>query len=416
MYVLGILLGVMVIAFLSDFFGLSMANGPLWFGLAVPEGPIVATIVEKSETFVTELLMPMAYVYAGSFIDIFGMSGHWTILRPMFIMGVVGYTTKLLSVLLGSRFMNLPLRDGLTLGLILSLRGQVEVFLYMHWMDRKMITPPFYSMLVLMTMVVTGTATPLISVLYDPTRPYRVNNRRNVQHTAPNAELNIVTCIYDEDDVPGVIKLIEVSNPTVNSPFSVHAIHLVDLVDRAVPVFIDHQVDQEEQTDQSYPIHNALKLFQDSRSSGGNIKINSYTSISPKRSMYQDVCEVALSMKASMIILPFHCTGEGVEVESEAVGESVASSALSHAPCSVAIFVDKGFAASHNIDFPNRRSMHHFAFLFLGGADSREALVCADRMAAKPEVSLTVIRFLSHDGQGDNEMEKKLDDGLVTWF
>lgn len=287
------------------------------------------------------------------------------------------------------------------------------------WM--QVITPPFYAMLVLMTLVVTGISSPLISVLYDPTRPYRVNNRRNVQHTAANAELSMVACINDEDDIPGLIKLIEVSNPTVNSPFSVHAIHLVDLVARAVPVFIDHQVDQEQQSDQAAnqnPIHNALKLFQESSTSGGNIKINSYTTISPKRSMYQDVCELALMMKASLIILPFHVSSEGGEVESEATqaSESVAASVLSHAPCSVAILVDRGFAHSHTINFPTRRSKHHFAFLFLGGADSREALVCADRMAAKPDVSLTVIRFLSHDGEGDNEMEKKLDDGLVTWF
>jgi len=32
----------------------------------------------------------------------------------------------------------------------------------------------------------------------------------------------------------------------------------------------------------------------------------------------------------------------------------------------------------------------------LGGADSREALAYADRLAANPEGSLTVIRFLSY--------------------
>ncbi|KAL6967765.1 Cation/H(+) antiporter 24 [Sarracenia purpurea var. burkii] len=61
-------------------------------------------------------------------------------------------------------------------------------------------------------------------------------------------------------------------------------------------------------------------------------------------------------------------------------------------------------------------SSHHFAVLFFGGADAREALAYADRMAGNSEVSLTVTRFLSHNGEGDDEMEKKLDDRLVTWF
>ena len=27
-----------------------------------------------------------------------------------------------------------------------------------------------------------------------------------------------------------------------------------------------------------------------------------------------------------------------------------------------------------------------------------------------------VVRFLSYNGEGDSEMGKKLDDGVVTWF
>ena len=56
------------------------------------------------------------------------------------------------------------------------------------------------------------------------------------------------------------------------------------------------------------------------------------------------------------------------------------------------------------------------AVLFLGGGDAREALVYADRMVANQDVSLTVIRFLSRNFKGYNEIEKKLDDGIVTWF
>lgn len=140
-YVTAILLGVMVIGFVCDFCGLSIANGPLWFGLAVPDGPpLGATIVEKAETFVSELLMPFSFAYIGLITDISAMSGQWTILQPLFILALVGYITKLLSVLLSSRILNMPLRDGLALSLILSLRGQVEILLYLHWMDVKVLS------------------------------------------------------------------------------------------------------------------------------------------------------------------------------------------------------------------------------------------------------------------------------------
>ncbi|XP_076909656.1 cation/H(+) antiporter 24-like [Bidens hawaiensis] len=91
---------------------------------------------------------------------------------------------------------------------------------------------------------------------------------------------------------------------------------------------------------------------------------------------------------------------------------------LDHLPCSVAVLVDKGEfrPPANNVRMSVAGMRHHLGMLFLGGADAREALACADRMAGNPNVSLTVIRFLALNGEGENEMEKKLDDGLVTAF
>ena len=103
--------------------------------------------------------------------------------------------------------------------------------------------------------------------------------------------------------------------------------------------------------------------------------------------------------------MPFH---------TDSVEKGVNAMVLSNAPCSVAIFVDKGSMGGNHASVVFGRTGHHFAVLFLGGADSREALAYADRMLASPDVCMTVIRFLAADGH--SELEKKLDDGLVTWF
>lgn len=256
-----------------------------------------------------------------------------------------------------------------------------------------------------MTIGVTSIVTPLISIVYDPMRPYMINTRRNIQHTTSNIELHIIACIHDEENVPGIINILfEVSNPTAHRNFMVHALHLMELVGRAAPIFIDHQ--ESENSDQN-PIHNALKLF-----GGENIKIHSYTSYSPKKSMYQDMCKLALEKKASLIILSFY---KGTQVLTRQGVQLVNTNVLSHAPCSVGIYLDGGASpTSHNVR--RQSSIHHFALLFMGGSDAREALSYADRMATNRDVSLNAIRFLSYNGEGDNEMEKKLDDGLVTWF
>ncbi|KAL2470975.1 Cation/H(+) antiporter 25 [Abeliophyllum distichum] len=419
-YVIGILLGVLVAGFVADMFGLAIANGPLWLGLAVPDGPpLGATLVEKSETIIMGLLMPFSFMYVGLTADVSSISAQWSHLQPLFYMALVGYATKMLSTLVASRFFDMTTRDSFTLSLIMSLRGEVELLLFIHWMDFKMIAKPHFTMLVILTVTVTAIATPLISVLYDPTRPYMVNKRRNIQHTPFNTELHIVACIDGEESLAGLINLLEVSNPTTNSPFSVYALRLVELVGRAAPVFIDHENQENGSDDSDFnSIHNALKIFVEAV--GESIKMHSFTTITSKRSMYQDICELALVKKASLIILPLYKKHldnlNGTELLIQG-NQSVSTNVLAHAPCSVGILVNKGsYYQNHLVSCAMRLSVHHFAVLFLGGSDAREALAYADRMAANQDVSLTVIRFLSHENEGDNEMEKKLDDGLVTWF
>lgn len=285
-----------------------------------------------------------------------------------------------------------------------------------------MIGIPQFTMFVLLTTVMTGIATPLINIVYNPNRPYMINKRRNIQHTPPNTELNVLVCFLDEESVPGMIHLLEVSNPTVHSPFLVYALHLVELVGRAAPMFIDHtgepkENDKKSQKDYSGAVHKSFQTVHETR--GDVIKVHSFTSVAPKRSMYQDVCELALNRKASLIILPYNMSPMRGLAGTDMIQNSVKSlnyTVLDHAPCSVAMLVDKGdFRAPTNLRM-SVTLQYHFAMLFLGGADAREALACADRMAGNPNVSLTVIRFLAYNGEGDNEMEKKLDDGLVTSF
>ncbi|PKI58459.1 cation/H(+) antiporter 24 isoform X2 [Punica granatum] len=420
-YVVAILAGVLSIGFLTDMFGIAIANGPLWLGLIIPDGPpLGSTLVERSETIVMELLMPLAFAYVGLYTDVYSMAPAWSSLRPLFYMTITGYITKLFSTLAATLFFKMPLRDSVALSLIMSLRGQVELLLFIHWIDKKIIKKPSFTLLVLLTTGVTAIATPLITMFYDPTKPYMVNKRRTIQHTPHSSELGIVMCIHDQNNIAAFINLLELSNPTSTSPFSIYALHLIELVGRAAPVFIDHQQQSEpfKYPIQDYDtIHNALMLYQETR--GEFVHVEEFTTVSPMRTMYQDICELALGNKASLVILPFHkesLDGPGTEFVRQGV-QSVNLKVLATAPCSVGILVDKGHFRNNPVTSSFRSSVvYNLAILFLGGADAREALVYADRMAGHPDAMLTVIRFLAHNGEGDDEIEKKLDDGVVTSF
>lgn len=409
-YIVAILVGVLVIGFLTDMFGIAIANGPLWLGLAIPDGPpLGATLVERSETIIMEIFMPFAFAFVGLYTDVDSMSAAgWSSLKPLFFMALTGYLARLVATLLSSLYFKMTLRDGLTLSFIMSLRGEVEILIFIHWIDKKIIGLPSFTMMVLLTLTITAITTPLISILYDPTRPYMVNKRRTIQHTPPNTDLNILVCIYDQECVSGIINLLELSNPNTCNPFVIFALRLIDLIGRAAPVLIDHEQQEEYlELNSSNPVHNAFKIYQETKGLDV-IKVYPFTAVSPQRSMYQDICKLALVNKATLIILPF---------DKGNLLQSLNWDVLAHAPCSVAILVDKFHLHNNAIMGSFRRSyIHHFAVLFLGGADAREALVIADRMAQNPDVSITVIRFLSYNYVGDDEKEKKLDDGVVTWF
>ncbi|KAE9594212.1 putative rossmann-like alpha/beta/alpha sandwich protein [Lupinus albus] len=269
---------------------------------------------------------------------------------------------------------------------------------------------PGFTLLVLMTTAMTATCTPLISILYDPTRPYMVSQRRNIQHNPSNKDLTIVLCIFDTPSINGLIRLLDISNASLYNPLSVYALRIIELVGRSTPLFIDHVNQEVPHIYRWTHTINSLKHFQELREF---VRFQFFTSVSPKKSMFQDICLLSLEQDASLIILPFN---KGGGVHNHAI-QTVKLQVLDHAPCSVAIFVDKGLLPSTNIRNSHRQyTKHKFAMLFLGGADAREALVYADRMVANPEVSLTVIRFFSHNYLGDNEEERKLDDEIVTSF
>lgn len=137
-YVISILMGVFVVAFIADTLGLAVCNGPLWLGLAVPDGPpLGAILVEKSETILTNILMPFTFMYVGMIADLSSMSGHWHHLEPLLYVVLTGYIMKMVSTLVAARFLDMTIRDSLTLSLIMSLRGEVEFLLFIHWIDFK---------------------------------------------------------------------------------------------------------------------------------------------------------------------------------------------------------------------------------------------------------------------------------------
>ncbi|EOA15706.1 hypothetical protein CARUB_v10006524mg [Capsella rubella] len=444
-YIVMILMGVLASCFLTDMFGLSIAVGPIWLGLLVPHGPpLGSTLAVRSETFIYEFLMPFSFALVGQGTNVHFINEElWdSHLSPLFYMTIVAFISKFLSTASTALFFKVPARESITLGLMMNLRGQMDILVYLHWIDKRIVGFPGFTVMVLQAVVVTAVMTPLISFLYDPNRPYRSSKHRTIQHTPQNTEMRLVLAVSNNESLSGLITFLDFAYPTRFSPLSIFAVQLVELTGRATPLFIDHEEGKEEddeyeegeeepertQSGRVDQVQSAFRLYQEKREEC--VTLRAYTAHSPKRLMYQDICELALAKKTAFILLPY----QKERLEDAAPTElrdsgmlTVNADVLAHTPCSVCIYYDKGrlnnavvrlsMDLQHSTNSSRvRQETYRFVVLFLGGADNREALHLADRMTTNPDVNLTVIRFLSYNHEGEDEREKKLDDGVVTWF
>lgn len=210
----------------------------------------------------------------------------------------------------------------------------------------------------------------------------------------PNAELRVLACINRPDNVPEMINLLDYSCPTKENPMTVYVLHLIELIGRASPIFISHQIQKKTISNVSYSENVILSFSRFERENWGAITVNAFTAISPPKLMYDDICTMALNRLTSLIVLPFHrkwSMDGSLEVDDTMV-RTLNSSVLERAPCSVAILVNRGNSRRRGNanGVPNVRSV---CMIFMGGKDDREALVYAKRMAKDPSISLTVIQF-----------------------
>lgn len=138
-FVVAIILGVFVMAFITDMFGIAIVNGSFWLGLVTPDGPrLGATMVQKTKTIMNEFLMPFSFIMVGQYFDLFALgASDWKTLQPLFLLILTGYSTKFFVTWLATMYWRMPFRDGLTFSLIMSLRGQCELIMLVHFMDKR---------------------------------------------------------------------------------------------------------------------------------------------------------------------------------------------------------------------------------------------------------------------------------------
>lgn len=390
--------------------------GPLIFGLFIPAGPpLGSAIIEKLNLFVMEFLLPIFVTNCAIKIDFWNLNLTEGYMVANLILIAVVSVVKLVSSVIPPLIWKIPFKDSLAIGFLLCSKGVVQLCSYTFIRDTQLTGESAYALAVGYVFVLAIIVPVMVKLLYDPARKYVTYQKRNMMFLKPNAELRILACIRRSNNIPAIISLLDAACPTKDNPISVYALHLIELIGRASPILISHQVQKEKSSKKDSYSQKVIEHFSQFEIDNPEaVSLSIYTAISPTKFMNEDICTMALNKITSLIILPFHRRWH-VDGTLESEDHSIRNlncNVLQTSPCSIAILVDRGhLGRTTSLNSPE--SSYSVAVIFLGGNDDREALTFAKRMVNDPTISLTLIRLVARDEGVVGEWEKVLDMELI---
>ncbi|KAK9714203.1 hypothetical protein RND81_06G079500 [Saponaria officinalis] len=419
LYITMTLAGVLVSGFITDLIGIHSIFGAFIFGLVIPkEGGFARSLIERIEDFVTGLLLPLYFASSGLKTDVTKIQGGmaWGMLVLVITVACFGKIVGTFSVAVCCR---IKVREALTLGVLMNTKGLVELIVLNIGKEKKVLNDEMFAILVLMALFTTFITTPIVMAIYKPARRPTSNPKRKLQpdpsqNATPTTkdEFRILACAHGPGNVPGLINLIESTRSTAQkSKLKLYIMHLVELTERSSSIIMVQRLRRNgvpfinpARRRSRVEVHDRVASAFETYAQLGKVMVRPVTVISPLSTMHQDVCHVAEDKMVVLIILPFHKmwrkNEDSGEMEIENVGHGwrgVNQRVLKDAPCSVAVFVDRGLFGT----VQGRR----MCVVFFGGPDDREALEVGGRMADHPAIHVCVIRFVESDMTNDNNVK-----------
>ncbi|URE32376.1 Sodium/hydrogen exchanger family [Musa troglodytarum] len=272
--------------------------------------------------------------------------------------------------------------------------------------------------MVLGSILTTAVVGPVLEIFNKTSRSRAAYKRRNLQQCRPDSELRMVACVYTARNVPSIISLLQMSNPTKRSPVFVYVVHLLELTGRGAAMMIVQQASSKHSLEKvgSKSSGGALQAdqiiapFQSYEQQAGGVSVQRVTAVSPYSTMHEDIFNIAEERHTTIIVLPFHRLQSvaGDFEEADPAIRSVNMNVLAHSPCTVCILVDRGISGV--------LAQHHVAVLFFGGPDDREALTYSSRMAEHPAPSCASGERAATTAVAEANMERQLDEECTNLF
>jgi Kef-type K+ transport system membrane component KefB len=166
MTVLGITMALFCLsAFIMDAVGIHAIFGGFILGAVMPRGLFAAELKKKVEPLAVILLLPMFFTYSGLNTRLDMINSVELLLIALGVLAA-SVLAKFGACYLAARMAGEDNRTALGIGALMNSRGLMELIIINIGLQKGIIGPALFSMLVLMAVVTTMMASPLFEVFY----------------------------------------------------------------------------------------------------------------------------------------------------------------------------------------------------------------------------------------------------------
>ena len=151
-------------AFVTDMIGIHALFGSFLAGVAMPShGELRNSLRIRLEHFSSVFLLPLFFAFTGlrTQIGLLQEPAGWLICLALIAVATVG---KLGGSMLAARMTGINWVDSFALGALMNTRGLVELIALNIGYDLGILSPPIFTMLVLLALVTTGMTGPLLNL------------------------------------------------------------------------------------------------------------------------------------------------------------------------------------------------------------------------------------------------------------
>jgi Kef-type K+ transport system membrane component KefB len=133
-------------------------------GVVMPRGIVTTTLIERVQPLTVALLLPLFFTYSGlnTQMGLLDSAYLWLMAGLVLVVAIGG---KGVACWLAARATGVSNREALGIGTLMNVRGLMELIIINIGLQRGIISPALFAILVIMAVITTLMASPIFDLL-----------------------------------------------------------------------------------------------------------------------------------------------------------------------------------------------------------------------------------------------------------